>query len=76
MMVLANGAKEDRTYEVAMPIDAYEARRIEILDWLIDNFGDDDITGLWEQWELASENTIYFTFHYERDAMAFKLAWI
>lgn len=75
MTVLGNMAVEDRTHEVIMPIDDYEAQRVNIITWLVDNFGYDDDSGLWDLWEWESNKTAYFTFHHERDAMAFKLAW-
>lgn len=66
---------DDRSYEVMMSMADYEAQEVKLLDWLIDNFGVDEDTGLWDQWEWAAKETVYFSFRFECDAMAFKLAW-
>jgi len=65
----------DHDHEIILSSDYYEENRVDILTWLIDNFGYDEDTGLWDLWEWAQTNKAYFTFLNEQDAMAFKLAW-
>lgn len=74
-MLIYNKANiEDRNYEVVMLRDDYESQRVEIITWLIDNYGYDEDSGLWDLWEW--NELAYFSFHREVDAMAFKLRWI
>ena len=75
MAVILKGTTfDDHVHEVTMPVKAFEAQRIDIIAWLIDNFGYNEDSGHWGMWEWAG-HTVYFSFRYEDHAMAFKLAW-
>lgn len=65
----------DRVHEVTMPMVVYEAQRPEMIAWLVDNFGYDEDSGLWDLCEWEALGKAYFSFRFECDAMAFKLAW-
>jgi len=67
---------DDRMHEIVMSKTNYEECRVEIVTWLVDNFGYDEDSGLWDLWEWSLYNSVHFLFRYERDAMAFKLAWM
>ena len=67
---------EDRLHEIVMSQDDYEDQRIEIVTWLVDNFGYHEDNGLWDLWEWSLYNSVHFLFRHERDAMAFKLRWV
>lgn len=60
-------------HEVTLTEDYYEENRPEIITWLVDNFGYDEDSGLWDLWEYNSH--VYLTFVHQEDAMAFKLTW-
>lgn len=74
-MMLRGKTFDDRIHEVVIPIKVYEAQEHEMLTWLVDNFGYDEDSGLWDMWEWAANEKVYFSFRYEEQAMAFKLMW-
>ena len=74
-LMLRGKTFDDRVHAVAITAKDYEAQRVEIITWLFDNFGSYEGSGLWDMWEWAANEKVYFSFRYEDHAMAFKLAW-
>ena len=63
-------------HEVKLPLRIYSENVAKILEWLDDNFGNYYDNNEWDIYEIDVTNIAYFTFRYEHQAMAFKLAWM
>ncbi len=63
-------------HEVDLRHDFYVEHIKEIWAWLDENFGNYYDNDEWDLWEWKPANSAHFTFKYEHQAMAFKLAWL
>ena len=63
-------------YEIDLSRDFYFDNETDILTWLVDSFGYDEINGYWMLQEVTYSKSIRFSFVYPEQLTAFKLRWI